>query len=106
MNFKSFFQAILSFPRENKQKFMVVILFLLIIAIIFVVYFGITKSSRFGNKPDISETEEDELHLLDETIEGIKFDINFLDYLKDFEIYGTKPSIEAGEGKTNPFVSD
>lgn len=102
MNFNNFLKNSLSLFKEKKQKIMIVILFLIIIIIIFVVYFGISNSSKY-NSPSNSVSEENRLYLLDKTIDEISFDVNFLDYLEDLNIYGVRPSGEIEKGTTNPF---
>ncbi|MBU1177477.1 MAG: hypothetical protein ABIG88_00315 [Patescibacteria group bacterium] len=102
MNFNNFLKDSLSLFKEKKQKIMIIILFLIIIIIIFVVYFGISNSSKY-NSPSNSVSEENRLYLLDKTINEISFDVNFLDYLEDLNIYGVRPSGEIEKGTTNPF---
>jgi len=105
MNFKNFFEDNLSFTKEKKQKIMIIILIIVLIAIVFVVYFSISNSSRYNNPSD-SIVKEDRLYLINKTINEINFDVKFLDYLKDFEIYGIRPSGEAEKGTTNPFLQN
>jgi len=102
MNFNNFLKNSLSLFKEKKQKIMMIILFIIIIIIIFVIYFGISNSSKY-NSPSSSVSEENRLYLLDKTIDEISFDINFLDYLEDLNIYGVRPSGEIEKGTTNPF---
>jgi len=102
MNFNNFLKNSLSLFKEKKQKIMIIILFMIIIIIIFVIYFGISNSSKY-NSPSSSVSEENRLYLLDKTIDEISFDINFLDYLEDLNIYGVRPSGEIEKGTTNPF---
>ena len=105
MNFKNFFKDSLSFAREKKQKVMVIILIIILIITVFVVYFGISNSSRYNNPSD-SIVEENRLYLIDKAINEINFDVKFLDYLEDFEIYGIRPSGETEKGTTNPFLQN
>jgi len=101
MNFNNFLKNSLSLFKEKKQKIMMIILFIIIIIIIFVIYFGISNSSKY-NSPSNSVSEENRLYLLDKTIDEISFDVNFLDYLEDLNIYGVRPSGEIEKGTTNP----
>lgn len=105
MNFNNFLKNSLSLFQEKKHKIMVIILVLVLIAIIFVVYFGISNSSRYKN-PSNFVSEEDKLYLLNKTINEISFDVNFLDYLEDLKIYGVRPSGEIEKGTINPFLQN
>ena len=105
MDFKNFFKNNLSFGQEKKQKIMMIILIVVLLVIVFVVYFGITNSSKYNNPSD-SIVKDDSLYLINKTIDEIDFDVNFLDYLEDFEIYGIRPSEETEKGTTNPFLQN
>jgi len=105
MDFKNFFKNNLSFGQEKKQKIMMIILIVVLLVIVFVVYFGITNSSKYNNPSD-SIVKDDSLYLINKTIDEVDFDVNFLDYLEDFEIYGIRPSEETKKGTTNPFLQD
>ena len=105
MNFKNLFKNNFSFNQANKQKIMVIILIIVLIAIIFVVYLGISNSSKY-QKPSNLVLEEDKLYLIDKAIDEIDFDVNFLDYLEDFEVYGIRPSGETEKGTNNPFLQN
>jgi len=105
MNFKNLFRDKLHFSGETKKRITIAILIVILLAIIIVVYVGISNSSRYRNNSN-STVEENKLHLIDETINKVKFDVNFLNYLENFEIYGIRPSGEFEKGKENPFLEN
>jgi len=105
MDFRNFFKSNLFLSQGKKQKIMIIVLIIILIAIVFVVYFGISNSSKYNNPLD-SIVKENKLHLINKTINEINFDVKFLDYLEDFEIYGMRPSGETETGTTNPFLQN
>jgi len=105
MNKYKFLKNNLSSIQGKKQEIMLVILTLLILAIIIVTYFGISGSSKY-RKPYVFIEKEDKLYLINKTIDEINFDVHFLDYLEDFEIYGIRPSGETEKGTVNPFLQN
>ena len=105
MDFKSFFKIFSSSSQEKKQKTLITIFVIILIITAIIMYLRFSGFSIKGNSINIY-TENNKLDSLDKRIEDIDFDINFLNYLENMEIYGTRPTGEIEKGKENPFSKD
>jgi len=103
MKIKKFFKSYISFPEEKKQKILLVVLAFVILAIIFVVYFRYSNSNSSKNN---SALEVDKIYLIDKATKEIDFDVDFLKYLDNLDIYGKRPSGEIEKGTINPFIQN
>jgi hypothetical protein len=97
-----FFQNLVSFPQEKRQRLLLIILAGVVSATLIIIYFGFFRPSPApAVGPTISEGTSPE-----EIIEEIDFDINFLKNpnFRKLKTYGEWPPEIEERGRVNPFL--
>lgn len=109
MDFDLFSKNSTLFSHDRKQRSMLIILAVLILAILIVLYFGLWRSvpePSVGVDLSVTGEIESSRDILEGLAEKIDFDANFLksSYFKDLKVYGEWPLEVDDKGRTNPFL--
>lgn len=111
MDFNLFSKNSILSPHDKKQRSMLIILAILIVAILIVVYFGLRN--RLPKTPSelpgegLTDVKKIEKPInASELIEKIDFDIDFLksSRFNDLKVYGDWPLKIDEKGRANPFL--
>ena len=109
MFFKLFSKDSTTLPQEKRQRILMVALAVIVIATLIILYFGFrspSPSTSFPVGPTIPQPTVSLLPSLENVIEKIDFDINFLKgpLLEKLKIYGEWPLKIEKKGRPNPFL--
>jgi len=108
MAFKLFSKDSTFFPQEKKQRKLVFVFVAVILAVLLILYFGFLRSSELEITGELGTAGQaiDGKIFLEDIIEKINFDINFLEEsrFQDLKIYGEWPLQIEKQGRNNPFM--
>ena len=109
MFFKLFSKDSTTLPQEKKQRILMVALAVIVIATLIILYFVFRSpppSTSFPVGPTIPQSTVSLLPSLENIIEKVDFDINFLkgSLLEKLKIYGEWPLKIEKKGRPNPFL--